>query len=395
MLSVFAHEDTNNFIFTKYVLLLCEIIIVYEHGIIDYSDMKEISPKIRIKDIAELAGVSEGTVDRVLHQRGDVSEKSRLAVTKVLDEMNYTPNLFARSLASKKQFHFVCLFPFHSLGEYWESIDNGFDQAAQDFIHHNVHIKKRYFNQFDSNSFITVSNEVLETNPDAVFISPIFRDETIKFASELTNREIPFSFIDSIIDDLNFLTYYGQNSFQSGYIAAKLLLASLPDQAQVLVIRTKRNGAVSNQTISRNKGFMHYIQEKGLTERLELINVEFNNDDEEANLRTLKEVFDKNYNINAAITFNSKVYRLAMHLDMLNHGNVRLIGYDLLDQNVSYLKQGIVSYLIAQRPDKQAYFTVRDMCRELIFKQEIKKINFVPIDILIKENIEDYMYFTE
>jgi hypothetical protein len=35
------------------------------------------------------------------------------------------------------------------------------------------------------------------------------------------------------------------------------------------------------------------------------------------------------------------------------------------------------------------------MCRELIFKQEIKKINYVPIDILMKENIEDYMNFTE
>ena len=33
--------------------------------------------KIRIKDIAETAGVSPGTVDRVLHNRGDVSEASR------------------------------------------------------------------------------------------------------------------------------------------------------------------------------------------------------------------------------------------------------------------------------------------------------------------------------
>ncbi len=31
---VFAHEDTNNFIFTKYVLLLCQVIVVYEHGIL-------------------------------------------------------------------------------------------------------------------------------------------------------------------------------------------------------------------------------------------------------------------------------------------------------------------------------------------------------------------------
>ena len=59
--------------------------------------MKEIKSKIRIKDIAVLAGVSEGTVDRVLHQRGDVSAKSLEAVNKVLEEIKYTPNLMARS----------------------------------------------------------------------------------------------------------------------------------------------------------------------------------------------------------------------------------------------------------------------------------------------------------
>ena len=68
--------------------------------------MAENNQKLRIKDIAVLAGVSEGTVDRVLHNRGDVSAKSREAVTKVLDEMNYSPNLLARSLASKKQYRF-------------------------------------------------------------------------------------------------------------------------------------------------------------------------------------------------------------------------------------------------------------------------------------------------
>jgi LacI family transcriptional regulator len=173
------------------------------------------------------------------------------------------------------------------------------------------------------------------------------------------------------------------------------LLASLPDKAQILVIRTQRKGSVSNQTISRNNGFMQYLQEFNLQNHFELINVEFKNDDEESNRQILSEVFRVNSNIKGAITFNSKVYRLAMHLDELNHTDVRLIGYDLLDQNINYLQQGVISYLIAQRPDKQAYFTVRDMCKELIFKQEIKKINYVPIDILIKENIEDYMYFTE
>ena len=357
--------------------------------------MPEINHKIRIKDIAILAGVSEGTVDRVLHNRGDVSVKSRKAVTKVLDEMNYSPNLFARSLASKKTYRFVCLFPAHQVGNYWEEIDKGFDMAAQDFMHHNVQIEKRYFNQYDSQSFVTVSTNMLTDLPDAVFIAPIFREETLTFTNQLTDLHIPFSFIDSLIEEAGYVTYYGQNSFESGYIAAKLLLSSLPKGAQVIVSRTQRKGSLSNQTNSRNNGFMKYMADHHMNEYLELIPVEFNNDDEDVNREILGKVFEANSNIKAAITFNSKVHRLAMHLEALHHTDVRLLGYDLLEQNVAYLKQGVINCLIAQRPDKQAYYSVRDMCRELIFRQEIKKINYMPIDILLKENIEDYLQFTE
>jgi LacI family transcriptional regulator len=357
--------------------------------------MSNISTKIRIKDIATLAGVSEGTVDRVLHNRGDVSEKSREAVTKVLEEMNYSPNLFARSLASKKHYRFVCLFPSHQPADYWQSVDDGFDIAAKEFIHYNVEIEKIYFDQFDVNSFIQISNNILENEPDAVLIAPIFKEEGLKFTNELSKRHIPFSFIDSMIEEADFVTYYGQYSFQSGYIAAKLLLNSLAGHAQVLVIRTQRNGAVSNQTLNRYNGFMHYIEENNLKDKIDLINIELKDDDENANLEQLTGVFSVHKNIKAAITFNSKVFRLAMHLETLKHTDVQLIGYDLLDQNVAYLQQDVISYLIAQRPEKQAYFTVRDMCNELIFNQEVTKINYVPIDILIKENIEYYNQFKD
>ena len=357
--------------------------------------MIEKNQNIRIKDIAILAGVSVGTVDRVLHNRGDVSEKSRDAVTKVLEEMNYTPNLFARSLASKKQYRFVCMIPTYQSEDYWESVDKGFDRAALDFINHNVLIEKNFFNQYDVNSFIEVSNKILEKEVDAVFLAPIFKAESIVFTDKLTNRNIPFSFIDSLIPEANYLTYYGQNSFQSGYIAAKLLLSSLPAYSQVVIIRTQRKGSVSNQTITRYNGFMEYVKENGLVDSFEIINVELKNDDEISNLNTLNNVFAGNSNIKAAITFNSKVYRLAKHLVTLNHVNIRLIGYDLQKLNIEYLQKGVINILIAQRPEKQGFFTVRDMCRELIFRQEVKKINYVPIDILLKENIEDYMNFSE
>ena len=41
-----------------------------------YQQMNMTADKIRIKDVAKLAGVSVGTVDRVLHNRPNVSEEA-------------------------------------------------------------------------------------------------------------------------------------------------------------------------------------------------------------------------------------------------------------------------------------------------------------------------------
>ena len=353
------------------------------------------NPKIRIKDIAILAGVSEGTVDRVLHRRGDVSAKSLEAVNKVLEEINYSPNLLARSLASKKQYRFICLFPTHESNEYWQHVSDGFDLAAAEFTHYNVLIEKINFNQFDARTFVNCSNLILSKEADAVFIAPIFRDECLSFLAELSERKIPFSFIDSMLEDADFVSYYGQHSFQSGYIAAKLLLEKLEKPSQLLVVRTQRKGAVSNQTLTRYEGFMQYVIDNGWVDQIARVNVELLDDNEAENFSILSSVFQENPGIKAAITFNSKVYRLAKYFEALGHQDVQLIGYDALEENVNYLQQGVVSYLIAQRPEKQSYLSVRDMCNKLIFRQSVKRVNYTPIDVLMKENVDYYINFKE
>ena len=72
---------------------------------------KEFS-NIRIVDIAKMAGVSVGTVDRVIHNRGRVSEENRKKVQAILEMVHYQPNLMARSLAgtqSDTPYHVGCI----------------------------------------------------------------------------------------------------------------------------------------------------------------------------------------------------------------------------------------------------------------------------------------------
>lgn len=65
---------------------------------------------MNIYDIAELAGVSIATVSRVVNNSPLVSEKTKNRVLAVMEEYNYTPNVFARGLGldSMKTIGIVC-----------------------------------------------------------------------------------------------------------------------------------------------------------------------------------------------------------------------------------------------------------------------------------------------
>ena len=87
------------------------------------------SDKIRIKDIAERSGVSVGTVDRVLHNRPNVSGKARAKVEAVLKEINYQPNMYASALAYNRKYTFCCLLPDHDRNAYWTNVEKGLQKS--------------------------------------------------------------------------------------------------------------------------------------------------------------------------------------------------------------------------------------------------------------------------
>ena len=55
---------------------------------------------VTIKDVAKAAGVSPSTVTRVIQNKSTISDENKKRVRKAMKELNYHPNLNARSLVS-------------------------------------------------------------------------------------------------------------------------------------------------------------------------------------------------------------------------------------------------------------------------------------------------------
>ena len=143
---------------------------------------------IRIKDIAARAGVSVGTVDRVLHNRPNVSAPARYKVEKALKEMNYQPNVYASALAYNKNYTFYCIIPMHESEAYWDEIEEGVNAAAE--LRREFHITLRivYYERFNTPTFTKVTTECLNEQPDGVIIVPAKLDVTRKFTDELHDK---------------------------------------------------------------------------------------------------------------------------------------------------------------------------------------------------------------
>lgn len=97
--------------------------------------------------------MSIGTVDRVLHHREGVSEKTRKKVFDVINEIGYKPNIYASILSRRKDFTIVAIIPYFQTGEYWELVYNGITRAVKQSQGLNIDLKIFYYNQFELESF--------------------------------------------------------------------------------------------------------------------------------------------------------------------------------------------------------------------------------------------------
>ena len=299
--------------------------------------MNKLPERIRIKDIARLADVSVGTVDRVLHGRTGVSETSRKRVEEILKQLDYQPNMYASALASNKKYAFACLLPMHEKGEYWTDVETGIHNAVETYSDFNVAVHLSYYDPYDYHSFAEASGQILALEPDGVMFAPTVPQYTKPFTDELTQHNIPYIYIDSNIKEEPALSFYGQNSHQSGYFAARMLMLLAGEDAQEIVIFRKINEGIvgSNQQERREIGFREYMQEHHPACRIWELDLHAKRDSEDTLM--LDEFFQEHPTVKNGITFNSKAYIIGEYLLKKEKKGFNLMGYDLLPEAGKHL----------------------------------------------------------
>ncbi|MDB5150784.1 MAG: transcriptional regulator, LacI family [Mucilaginibacter sp.] len=342
-----------------------------------------------VKEIARRANVSIGSVDRVIHNRKGVSEKTKQKINAIIEELNFQPNKMASLLASRKILTFAILIPAVSNEtDYWSYPLNGIKQAAAEIKQFGVTVKYYFYDLDSKNGFNTAADELLNSEPDAILLAPSFVEESIILVKKIQDLGLPLAFINSDLPNQDNLTYIGPELYQSGKLAAQLISYAIQKSDKVLTVNISTDLENDHHLLRKEQGFKKFFEDAGKTN--ELITLNINETKLAAVEKSLLGALSINTTIKAIFVTNSRVNIVAKILEKQNKKDILLIGYDFLKKNINYLLSEQITFLICQRPKEQGYLGIMALYKYLFKISEVEKSVYMPIDIITKENYQFY-----
>lgn len=317
-------------------------------------------------------------MDRIIHKRGQVSQENIDKVNAIIEKHGFKRNIFASNLASNKKFRIAVFLPKTDKLEYWESQINGVKKAEKEFGKFGIELHY-FFYDFDSTSFQIMSAKVLDFECEGLLFSPIFHEESLLFLEEYNKKNLPIVMIDSDIKNEVPHYYIGQDAFKSGYLAGRLISFAVKNERNVLIVKIAKEITSTSVYLQRIKGFYSFFEDHPELSNFNFSEITINSDVSQLTLEMFKD-------ISSIFVPNSRAYIVAQFLEKQNIKGIRIIGYDLLKENIPYLNSGLIDFLINQKPEEQGYTGISYLYKKIILHENLDATHFIPLDIIVKEN---------
>jgi LacI family transcriptional regulator len=346
--------------------------------------------KIRIKDIAKMANVSVGTVDRVIHKRGEVSQDSYNKIMSILEKTGYKPNLIARTLGSNKSYKLVALVPDPDQDEYWKMSYEGIVQSIDEWAEYGVHIHILHFDLYDKNSFRQSVMEALNLTPDGILTAPIFHQEALEFSENCRKSNIPFVLFNNNIPETEAMSFVGQDLYQSGMVGAELLQINQKESGTYAILHIYDDIHNSTHLSDKERGFKDYF-ERLRDPKNKVVSVDLNVTHAPTLEKELNELLSDPLLRGLLVTTSKGASIVSSLLEKHGKSGIRLVAYDLLEENIRYLNSGIIDFLINQNSRRQAYIGISQLSNYLVFRKEAVPSYLFPLEIITRQNLKSYL----
>ena len=216
---------------------------------------------VTLAEIAALAGVSRGTVDRALNDRGRVDPKVAARVRRIAAERGYRPNRAGRMLARAKNPIRIGVIVQSVETMFMHTVFEEIERASAHFTTTGAEVLVRPLEGVDAQQQLDVIDELLEAGVQGIALSPA-EDERVRARIQELSERMPVVTFNSDLPDSRRLCFVGQNYTQSGRIAAELLSKCVPKNARVLAMA---GNLEYDGHRTRLDGFCEHLKKKGFS----------------------------------------------------------------------------------------------------------------------------------
>ena len=161
----------------------------------------------------------------------------------------------------------------------------------------------------------------------------------------------------------------------------------IKNKDRILIVNISTEMDNHHHLLRKEEGFIAYLKDHNQPAPFAKLDIK------RIDYRSVKDKLSKELtkfnDIKLIFVTNSKVSIVARYLQE-SKKDILLVGYDFVKENIAYLDKGIINFLICQKPMEQAYKGVMTIYQHLALSAEVKNIQFMPIDIITKENYAFY-----
>ncbi|MBP9995849.1 MAG: substrate-binding domain-containing protein [Lachnospiraceae bacterium] len=297
-----------------------------------------------IKEIATKAGVSRGTVDRVLNNRDGVNEETARRVRAIIKELDYKPNKAGIALAAQKKKYLIGIIIFSRMNPFFDEVTKGFEQKAEELAFYGCEIVIKRV-AYHPDAQLSAIKVCLSEGIQGLIITP-YNDPAVRAQLiDLSQSGIPVITVNSDADNIKRLTYVGSDYLSSGKAAGALMQKMTSGTVNVGVIMGDSNILCHSQ---RYTGFLQQLEHD---DRFNIIECHENYDDDNKSHKIVTDMLTAHPQINALFFTAAGVYGGCIALKEAGLGDkMCVITYDDVPTTIDMLKEGIITATICQGP---------------------------------------------
>lgn len=340
---------------------------------------------VTIKKIAELSGVSRGTVDRVLNHRGKVKPDTEERVRRFAQQLGYKPNLAGKALAAKKKSFLIGVLVASEGNPFFEEVFHGIKAAEQELKDYAVHVRIRTMKGYDVEEQLFFIEEMCRAGVHALILNPISDERIAAKINVLTDAGIPVITMNTDIENSRRLYYVGSNYMRGGETAGGMLALLTGGKAKVGIITGSVKILGHNQRITGFRNVMHTMYTG-----IHVIDFADTNDDDIQAYDNATRMLQAHPEMNAVFVVAAGVYGVCRAIMALGlEKKLTVISFDDVPSTVEMMRKGIVKATICQQPFLQGNKSVHAAFDYLVSGIKPESDQFiVKNEIKILQNLE-------